>query len=113
MKGPIYFDWEHFRCKKCGKCCSEIGLPYPAHRLCEIAKFLNVTPEEFIEKYIGKIIEEDGEKRVQISLDKVKPCPFLLPDNLCSIYEVRPDGCRLYPIETDCGREGVDCKGCD
>ena len=29
----------------------------------------------------------------------------------CSIYEVRPHGCRMYPVETDAGRQGVDCPG--
>ena len=59
------------------------------------------------------IVSQNGEKRIHISLDKVKPCPFLSSDNLCLIYEVRPDGCRLYPINTTCGREDVECKGFD
>jgi Fe-S-cluster containining protein len=28
---------------------------------------------------------------------KTLPCPFLLPDNACSIYEFRPIDCSNYP----------------
>ena len=44
--------------------------------------------------------------------NKRTPCLFLeLKDEkaFCSIYSVRPEGCRLYPIDTDFGAGGVDC----
>ena len=25
------------------------------------------------------------------------PCPFLMPDNYCSVYDVRPKACGEYP----------------
>ncbi|MBN2395805.1 MAG: YkgJ family cysteine cluster protein, partial [Candidatus Atribacteria bacterium] len=25
------------------------------------------------------------------------PCPFLMPDNYCMVYESRPKACREYP----------------
>jgi uncharacterized protein len=28
---------------------------------------------------------------------KSSPCPFLLPDNACMVYEDRPKACREYP----------------
>jgi hypothetical protein len=37
-------------------------------------------------------IDEDGDFIFQNM-----PCPFLLPDNYCSIYEVRPKACQEYP----------------
>lgn len=110
----INFDWDHFKCKKCGKCCIGIGLPWPGHCLGEIAKFLKITPAELITKYIGRIVEKDGKKLIyRYGEDEDIRCPFLSSNNLCSIYEVRPDGCRLYPIETDFGRCGIDCPGFD
>jgi hypothetical protein len=30
-----------------------------------------------------------------------RPCIFLAPDGRCSIHEVRPEGCRLYPAVWD------------
>ena len=40
------------------------------------------------------------------------PCPFLRDGGdkkKCGVYPVRPNGCRVYPFETDFGRQGVDC----
>lgn len=104
--------WERFNCKRCGLCCEKIGLPWPSGRLEEIADFLNTNPEEIITKYYGEILWENGERYIKKYIeDKRTPCPFLGNDRTCSIYLVRPDGCRKYPIETDCGRCGVDCPG--
>ena len=36
------------------------------------------------------------------------PCPFLVSES-CSIYEIRPDGCRLFP-KTAFGMESQDCE---
>lgn len=30
-----------------------------------------------------------------------KPCTFLAPDGSCSVWQVRPEGCRLYPAVWD------------
>ncbi|MEZ5067203.1 MAG: YkgJ family cysteine cluster protein [Bacteroidia bacterium] len=35
--------------------------------------------------------------RTDISVLKKSPCPFLLDDNHCSIYSIRPQACREYP----------------
>jgi Fe-S-cluster containining protein len=37
-------------------------------------------------------LDEDGDY-----VFKSMPCPFLLPDNYCSIYDARPKACREYP----------------
>jgi Fe-S-cluster containining protein len=55
-----------------------------------IAKHLDMTTLEFEEKYT--IVDEDGDTVINAS-----PCPFLLEDNKCRIYEDRPAACRLYP----------------
>jgi hypothetical protein len=44
----------------------------------------------FIEKYLN--LDVDGDYVVKSS-----PCPFLGPDNFCSIYEVRPSDCARFP----------------
>ena len=43
-----------------------------------------------VEKYIR--IDEDGDY-----VFKTMPCPFLMPDNYCQIYENRPKACKEYP----------------
>ena len=45
---------------------------------------------EFIDTYLN--VDEEGDFVV-----KSTPCPFLGPDNFCSIYEYRPSDCRRFP----------------
>lgn len=104
--------WELFDCERCGKCCIEIGLPYDSESIFEIARFLNSTVDKVIEKYFGCIIENS--KSWKPEDHKRTPCPFLKADGdrkACAIYPVRPMGCKLYPFETDFGRQDVDCPG--
>lgn len=106
--------WKLFGCQRCGKCCAEIGLPYDPESIHEIARFLRLSLDEILEKYYGTITDD---RKGWMSEDhKRTPCPFLEEDGdrkSCSIYEVRPLGCRLYPFETDFGRQGVDCPAAE
>ena len=43
-----------------------------------------------MEQYI--VTDEDGD-----FIFKEHPCPFLLSDNYCLVYENRPKACREYP----------------
>jgi Fe-S-cluster containining protein len=53
--------WELFKCQMCGRCCTEIGLPWDPWRISEIAQFLNLTVEQVFERYYGRIVvDEDG-----------------------------------------------------
>jgi Fe-S-cluster containining protein len=104
--------WELFECQRCGRCCTEIGLPYDPQSIFEIARFLHLEVGQVIDKYYGRITE-DG-KSWESDDHKRTPCPFISGDNdrkSCAIYSVRPSGCRLYPFDTDFGRAGVDCPG--
>jgi len=106
--------WEYFECQRCGKCCEAIGLPWDPARTEEIASFLNISVEELMERYYGRL-SPDGEAW-ELEDHKRTPCPFLRSEGdkkACAIYPVRPEGCRLYPFETDFGRQGVDCPGAD
>lgn len=101
--------WNLFNCHRCGKCCTEIGLPYDAQRLPDIAKFLGIDLDEVLNRYYGHrttdgMLEFDDQKR--------KPCPFLEKHGdrtACGIHSVRPSGCRAYPIDTDFGDGGIGC----
>jgi len=103
--------WERFECQKCGRCCAEIGLPFYGLQLEKIANFLGLSRDQVIERYYGRIVVENGKKMVEFEDDKRTPCPFLLDDNTCRIYPVRPEGCQAYPIDTDLRAQGVDCPG--
>jgi Fe-S-cluster containining protein len=101
--------WKYFRCHQCGRCCDKIGLPYDPESIFKIADALNLNVNETIEAYYGKY-EDDG-KFWKPDDSKRTPCPFLKrsSNNHCNIYSVRPDGCRLYPMETDGGPQGISC----
>lgn len=102
--------WKYFQCQRCGACCTKIGLPYDGESVHNIANFLKMSVEKIIEKYYGNITsdgsywESDDSKRT--------PCPFLRFSDekyFCEIHLVRPLGCKLYPIDTVRGRDGIDC----
>ncbi|MFX1233406.1 MAG: YkgJ family cysteine cluster protein [Promethearchaeota archaeon] len=81
-------------CKNCGICCqnTEMLLSEQDIRLIE-EKLLNITRNDFTE------LNERGMHQLK---NKNSHCVFL--DNsskMCTIYKIRPQGCRFYPIVYD------------
>ncbi len=96
-----------FLCTKCGVCC-----------LLEdflTAGEINSKPEEQPEVHakIRALFEELG-KMWEANETKYDdfiahtPCPFIV-NNACSIYEIRPTGCRLFP-KTTFGMQTQSCQ---
>ncbi|PIF06739.1 MAG: zinc/iron-chelating domain-containing protein [Draconibacterium sp.] len=82
--------FEDFSCLNCANCCKTIG-PRLTHRdIDKLAKHLKIKPVAFTEQYVS--VDEDGDY-----VFNAHPCPFLLPDNHCMVYENRPKACREYP----------------
>lgn len=77
-------------CLACGNCCKSAPPIVKQSDIKRIARFLNTSPKQFKRKYV--IEDFNGE----LSFDRI-PCTFLGEDNVCTIYEVRPDACRDYP----------------
>ena len=77
-------------CLSCANCCRSLGPAIYDKDIERIAKALRMKPSEVVEQYLRK--DEDNDY-----VFKSMPCPFLLPDNYCSIYENRPKACRDYP----------------
>ncbi len=96
-----------FLCTKCGTCCTlEDFLT---------AGKINAKPEEHPKVHaklkalfeeLGKMWEADESKYETYTMHN--PCPFLVK-NSCTIYEIRPDGCRLFP-KTAFGMQSQDCE---
>ncbi|MFO7966911.1 MAG: YkgJ family cysteine cluster protein [Archaeoglobaceae archaeon] len=91
-----------FVCQNCGRCCSQIGFPIGEAILPKIGNHLNITPEDVEERYLKTGDEDNG--RV------LAPCPFL-KYNMCSIYPVRPEGCKFFPLALDFKDYGIGCEG--
>lgn len=102
--------WSLFNCHRCGKCCTEAGLPYDPERIPDIADYLGMTVKDLIHRYYGSPTE-DGKQWIPDDA-KRRPCPFLKregPIYACGIYPVRPGPCRAFPFDTDFGTGGVAC----
>jgi hypothetical protein len=83
-------EFEKFDCLSCANCCKSIS-PMMSHRdVDRMAKGLGIKPSALVEQHL--IIDSDGDY-----VFRNAPCPFLLPDNMCQIYEHRPKACREYP----------------
>lgn len=79
-----------FNCLDCANCCKTIGPRLIDKDIERLAKHLKMKTAEFLSQYI--LTDEDGDY-----VFKEHPCPFLLPDNYCMVYENRPKACREYP----------------
>lgn len=77
-------------CLQCANCCRSLGPAIYDKDIDRMAKALRMKPSDVVANYLK--IDEDGDYVFQSM-----PCPFLMPDNYCSIYESRPKACREYP----------------
>lgn len=79
-----------FDCLSCANCCKSISPMITDKDIERIANKTKMKEADFISKYLH--IDED---KCYVFNDT--PCPFLMPDNFCMIYEFRPKACREYP----------------
>lgn len=77
-------------CLQCANCCRNLGPALYDKDIERIAKALRIKPSEVVSNYLR--IDEDKDY-----VFRSMPCPFLMPDNYCMIYENRPKACREYP----------------
>lgn len=87
-------------CTGCSKCCQGMGNsiildPLDIHRL---QTGLGLTFEELLENYI-ELNPVDGIILPNIKMTKDKEqCSFLNNEGRCSVHEIRPGFCRLFPL---------------
>ncbi len=77
-------------CLKCAACCRNYSPRFKTPDIKRISKHLKMKEGSFIETYLR--VDEDGDY-----VANSKPCPFLDPDNSCSIYDERPSDCHRFP----------------
>lgn len=82
--------FREFDCLTCANCCSSISPMMTDKDVERLAKPLRIKPSQVIEQYMH--LDEDHDYVFNSA-----PCPFLMPDNYCSVYEYRPKACREYP----------------
>ena len=82
--------FENTDCLACANCCKTTSPMFTDKDIIKIAKHLRLKPSVFYDKYL----RTDEDKDYVL---KSLPCTFLLNDNSCSIYKVRPKACREFP----------------
>ena len=82
--------FDQFDCLGCANCCSSISPIITVSDIDKLARHFKQKATVIIDKYLH--IDEDGDY-----VFNETPCPFLMPDNYCMVYENRPKACREYP----------------
>jgi len=80
----------HHKCMQCANCCKTSLAVFEKPDVRRISKHFGMSEKDFVKKYLTPHPDYDY-------LIKKLPCVFLGEDNLCTIYEIRPLGCRTYP----------------
>ena len=118
MEDAFYTDGLDFSCKQCSFCCcgfsgvvllSELDLE-------RLAKWADVTKEQFILMYCRWVQDDEGKQFLSLREKRNNECIFW--DKGCSAYEERPTQCRTYPFWTSVlkdreswQKESQDCPG--
>lgn len=88
---PIHESvFDEIDCLACGNCCKSLGPQILDKDIERLSKALRIKTQDFIAQYLR--IDEDNDY-----VFKTMPCPFLMADNYCMVYENRPKACKEYP----------------
>ncbi|HRS18288.1 MAG TPA: YkgJ family cysteine cluster protein [Bacteroidales bacterium] len=82
--------FETINCLDCANCCKTLSPGITDTDIQRLSKHLKLKPSQLVEQYFT--LDNDG-----LYMFTQSPCPFLMPDNYCSVYEYRPRACREYP----------------
>ncbi len=118
MEEAFYSDGLDFSCRQCSFCCC--GFPgvvlLSQTDLDRLAKWADLTNEQFIAVYCRWMENDDGKKYLSLREKKNMECIFW--DKGCSAYQARPTQCRTYPFWTSVlkdreswQKESQDCPG--
>lgn len=82
------------------RCCYDVKLVLTPYDFLRLRKALNLSVEEFVEKfgeaYIGEVTQLPV---ISVNMDPYSmACPFLDEKEGCKVYRDRPASCRLYPL---------------
>ena len=118
MEEACYSDGLDFSCRQCSFCCC--GFPgvvlLSQTDLDRLAKWAELTAEQFTAIYCRWMESDDGKKYLSLREKKNMECIFW--DKGCSAYQARPTQCRTYPFWTSVlkdrdswQKESHDCPG--
>lgn len=82
--------FDHIDCLECANCCKTTSPIVIDRDIDRVARHLKMKPSEVLQQYFSLDTDNDY-------VFRETPCPFLMQDNYCMIYEARPRACREYP----------------
>jgi len=82
--------FSYIDCLECANCCKTTSPIIIDRDIDRLAKRLKTKPSQIVENYLRLDEDEDY-------VFTQAPCPFLMLDNYCMVYEDRPRACREYP----------------
>ncbi|MBL4592901.1 MAG: YkgJ family cysteine cluster protein [Flavobacteriales bacterium] len=82
--------FEKIDCLDCANCCKTTSPAIYERDIDRLAKHLKIKPSKLIEQYLEKDTDNDY-------VFRSAPCPFLVHENYCMVYDSRPLACREYP----------------
>ena len=85
-----YEVFQQTDCLDCANCCKTTSPIFRDVDISRLAQHLRTRPSDLVEQHLH--LDSDGDYVLNTA-----PCPFLGPDNYCSVYEARPRACREYP----------------
>jgi Fe-S-cluster containining protein len=84
--------WQETDCLSCANCCKTMTPTFRPKDIKRIAAHFNIKPQAFKEKWLYQHANDPD------WINTSMPCQFLnKQNNMCSIYEVRPDDCAGFP----------------
>ncbi len=87
-------------CKQCGKCCHKFSITLTIEDMNREPRLWQVViPIQRVgnPKTRAYMAEKKHPWVIGGKPNRGDPCPFLTAENLCGIYETRPQICRDYP----------------
>jgi Fe-S-cluster containining protein len=102
---PVRLETLKAECKRCGTCCrTQNGIVLSLYDVFRAAEQLGITPKNFIRKYCRDSRAYDVFGRGPFTGVSIATrngaCPFFREGTGCSIHDVKPLVCRLYPLNT-------------
>lgn len=82
--------FSRINCLSCGACCRRNQIAVTTKDIRRLARAVGATTEYFTRRYVA-------ETSTGTTYVKGGPCPFLGDNNICSVYEDRPQACRDFP----------------
>lgn len=105
-----------FRCECCGRCCRNLenALMVDPLDIFNLSKHLRgqgqeiLGPEDMLERFAHPELLDGCYPIFQLNTEGEDHACVFLKDGRCSVYEARPQVCRMYPFGAEPGERGRD-----